>query len=176
MPVFYGRQKGSGRWAQNSFRNEHLAEGGVLVRRFQDEVRIAFTKYALVPVFIIALACVVFALLTWNRSVLERNNESRTLAAEVLTGLSDTILMLPLTRGSTTKLRPVITATARATSAISALTKFSVTVLACAGTKGAPKPRLKTSTAARSHAALGRRRKEAFISEGFWMEGRVGLA
>ena len=62
-------------------------KGGVLVRRFQDEVRIAFTKYALVPVFIIALACVVFALLTWNRSVLERNNESRTLAAEVLTGI-----------------------------------------------------------------------------------------
>src|SRR5688500_1129032 len=40
------------------------------------------------------------------------------------------MLMVPLTRGSTMKLRPVMSATARTTASISALTKFSVTASA----------------------------------------------
>ena len=49
------------------------------------------------------------------------------------TGLSVESVMVPLTRGSTTMLRPVMAAMVRATASISALTKFSVTAsLSCA--------------------------------------------
>ena len=44
-----------------------------------------------------------------------------------VTGVVVTSVMVPLTRGSTTTLRPVITARVRATASISALAKFSVT-------------------------------------------------
>src|SRR5437773_5006322 len=44
------------------------------------------------------------------------------------------MLMTPLTRGSTTKLRPVISATALTTASMSALTKFSVTASSAAWT------------------------------------------
>ena len=57
------------------------------MRRLQDEVRIAFTKYALVPVFIIALVFVAFGLYNWNSNVLGRNHESRELVADVVTGI-----------------------------------------------------------------------------------------
>ena len=57
------------------------------LRHLQDEVRITLTKYALVPVLIIALICVVFAAFYWNKNVLERNEESRVLVADVLTGI-----------------------------------------------------------------------------------------
>lgn len=48
-------------------------------------------------------------------------------AADTDSGLSLFKFMVPLTRGSTTMLRPVITPMVRATSAISALLKFKVT-------------------------------------------------
>ena len=41
-------------------------------------------------------------------------------------GLSETKVIVPLTRGSTTTLRPVMMAMVRATASISALLKFSV--------------------------------------------------
>src|SRR5689334_20458365 len=44
------------------------------------------------------------------------------------TGRDDTMLTVPFTRGSTRKLRPVMSATALTTASMSALTKFSVTV------------------------------------------------
>src|SRR6478735_6220232 len=43
------------------------------------------------------------------------------------TGRADTMLTVPFTRGSTMKLRPVISATALTTASMSALTKLSVT-------------------------------------------------
>ena len=46
------------------------------------------------------------------------------------------MLTVPLTRGSTTKLRPVMSATAVTTASISALTKFSVTVVRDVGPAG----------------------------------------
>src|SRR5260221_1535968 len=52
--------------------------------------------------------------------------------AERGTGRAETMLMTPLTRGSTTKLRPVIAATAGTTASMSALTKFKVTASSAA--------------------------------------------
>lgn len=57
------------------------------MRHLQDEIRITFTKYALIPVFIIALICVVLAFTYWNKNVLESNAESRQLVAEVIEGI-----------------------------------------------------------------------------------------
>jgi two-component system, sensor histidine kinase YesM len=57
------------------------------LRHLQDEVRITFTKYAIVPVCIIAAICIVFAIFYWNKNVLDRNTESRELVADVMTGI-----------------------------------------------------------------------------------------
>ena len=57
------------------------------MRHLQDEVRITFTRYALVPVFIITLACVAFALYNWNTSVLQRNHDGREMVADVIEGI-----------------------------------------------------------------------------------------
>ncbi len=48
--------------------------------------------------------------------------------ADLGTGRAETMLITPFTRGSTTKLRPVISDTALTTASMSALTKLSVTV------------------------------------------------
>ena len=57
-------------------------------------------------------------------------------AAMRLTGLSVISVMVPLTRGSTTTLMPVMLPMVRATASISALTKFRVTGSGRAAARG----------------------------------------
>ena len=45
------------------------------MRRFQDEVRSALLKYALVPGLLIAFICTVLAALYWERNVVARTAE-----------------------------------------------------------------------------------------------------
>src|SRR5512132_92761 len=68
------------------------------------------------------------------------------------------MLVVPLTRGSTRKLRPVISPTAFTTASMSALTKFSVTVSAsCASAAGASSTHVQNS----AEATIPRRRNSA---------------
>lgn len=67
-----------------------IDESGVIrmakkVMRLRDDIRKTFTAYALIPVFIISLISIALALAYWNKNVLERNRESRTLVCEALT-------------------------------------------------------------------------------------------
>ena len=55
------------------------------MRHVQDEVRSALTKYALLPVAVIALLAMSLAVFYWNRNVVARNAESRELTAGILT-------------------------------------------------------------------------------------------
>ena len=55
------------------------------MRRLQDEVRSALTKYALLPVAVIAVLALSLALFYWNRNVVARNAQSRELVAGILT-------------------------------------------------------------------------------------------
>ena len=65
-------------------------------------------------------------------------NTSYTRALDI--GLAETILIVPLTRGSSTKFFPVISLTAFTTPSISALTKLSVTSSGPVGRAAAPAP------------------------------------
>ena len=69
--------------------------------------------------------------------------------------IAETIVTVPLTRGSTMKLLPVISATALTTASMSALVKFSVTASSWA-TAGRP-----SSAAARARTASRRRGRRA---------------
>ena len=55
--------------------------------QFQEEVRQAMLKYALTPVVILAVLGTLLIAFSWDRYVTERNEESRQLAADVLTGI-----------------------------------------------------------------------------------------
>jgi two-component system sensor histidine kinase YesM len=55
--------------------------------QLQDEVRRALTKYALVPVFIMAVLGTLLMVFSWEHYVTGRNEESLRLSAEVLTGI-----------------------------------------------------------------------------------------
>jgi len=54
------------------------------VRRLQDEFRIALTKYAVVPVVIMALICIILAAFYWSRNVVEVSIDKREQAAQIL--------------------------------------------------------------------------------------------
>ena len=54
------------------------------MRRLQDEFRIALTKYALVPVVIMALICIILAAFYWNRNVVHLSNDKREQAVQIL--------------------------------------------------------------------------------------------
>ena len=58
------------------------------MRRFQDEVRSALLKYALVPGLLIALICIVLAALYWERNVMMRTAEEARVAGEIFTELT----------------------------------------------------------------------------------------
>ena len=58
------------------------------MRRFQDEVRSALLKYALVPGLLIALICIVLAGLYWERNVMMRTAEEARVAGEIFTELT----------------------------------------------------------------------------------------
>jgi len=55
------------------------------MRRLQDEVRVALTKYALVPVVIMALICMGLAGFYWNRNVVRLSADKREQAVQILT-------------------------------------------------------------------------------------------
>ena len=55
------------------------------MRRLQDEVRVALTKYALVPVVIMALICMTLAGFYWNRNVVRLSADKREQAVQILT-------------------------------------------------------------------------------------------
>ena len=54
------------------------------MRRLQDEFRIALTKYAVVPVVIMALICIILAAFYWSRNVVEVSIDKREQAAQIL--------------------------------------------------------------------------------------------
>lgn len=58
------------------------------MRRFQDEVRSALMKYALVPGFLITVICMLLAGLYWQRNVAERTKEEARVAGEIFTELT----------------------------------------------------------------------------------------
>ena len=58
------------------------------MRRFQDEVRSALLKYALVPGLLIALICICLAALYWQRNVVMRTEEEARVAGEIFTELT----------------------------------------------------------------------------------------
>jgi hypothetical protein len=67
-------------------------------------------------------------------------------------GRADTMFTVPFTRGSTTKLRPVISPTAFTTASMSALTKLSVTMSASWAEAAAPVPIQARRNSVRNHA------------------------
>ena len=90
-----------------------------------------------------------------------------------VTGAAVTSVSVPLTRGSTTTLRPVRVAMVRATASISALAKFSVTAsprrgaagsafCGCAG-RAASRPTASSATASGRRSGRGRRGNRVFM-------------
>ncbi|SDG32460.1 two-component system, sensor histidine kinase YesM [Selenomonas sp. WCT3] len=55
--------------------------------RFQDEVRGALVKYALVPVFVLAVVGSVLMLLSWKHYVTDANHEQREMVTDVMHGI-----------------------------------------------------------------------------------------
>ena len=55
--------------------------------RFQDEVRGALIKYALVPVFVLAVVGSVLMLLSWKHYVTDANHEQREMVTDVMHGI-----------------------------------------------------------------------------------------
>lgn len=55
--------------------------------QFQEEVRRALTKYALVPVMILAVLGSLLMLFSWKHYVTDANNERRTMVADVMQGI-----------------------------------------------------------------------------------------
>lgn len=55
------------------------------VNHLRDDIRKMFTRYALIPVFIIFMISLTLACISWNKNILERNHETRTLGSEALT-------------------------------------------------------------------------------------------
>ena len=55
--------------------------------QFQEEVRRALTKYALVPVLLLAFLGSLLICFSWHHYIVMRNEASRQTAAEVLTGI-----------------------------------------------------------------------------------------
>ncbi len=60
------------------------------MKHFQDEVRVALTKYALIPLFIISFIGICLAFWYWNNDVLERNEQARILAVSTLDNIVNT--------------------------------------------------------------------------------------
>ena len=58
------------------------------MRRFQDEVRSALMKYALVPGFLITLICILLAGIYWDRNVAARTEEEARTAGDIFTELT----------------------------------------------------------------------------------------
>ena len=58
------------------------------MRRFQDEVRSALLKYALIPGFLIAFICILLAAVYWQRNVAARTEEEARIAGEIFTELT----------------------------------------------------------------------------------------
>ena len=58
------------------------------MRRFQDEVRSALMKYALVPGFLITAICILLAGIYWDRNVVARTEEEARVAGEIFTELT----------------------------------------------------------------------------------------
>ena len=58
------------------------------MRRFQDEVRSALMKYALVPGFLITLICILLAGIYWDRNVAARTEEQARTAGDIFTELT----------------------------------------------------------------------------------------
>ena len=58
------------------------------MRRFQDEVRSALLKYALIPGFLIALICILLAAVYWERNIVARTEEEARAAGEIFAELT----------------------------------------------------------------------------------------
>lgn len=55
--------------------------------RFQDEVRGALTKYALVPVFVLAVLGAGLMLFSWKHYVTDANHEPREMVTDIMYGI-----------------------------------------------------------------------------------------
>jgi two-component system sensor histidine kinase YesM len=54
------------------------------LQRLQDQVRVALTKFALVPVVIMALICIILAAFYWNWNVVRMSSDKREQAVQIL--------------------------------------------------------------------------------------------
>lgn len=64
-----------------------VGKGADGLRTFQDEVRRALTKYALLPTLFLAVIGLVLVGISWERYVVVASDESRVVAAEVIAGI-----------------------------------------------------------------------------------------